>query len=173
MRIRVLFHSVFAAGALAASAARADTALDEARARWSAAALTEYEYGYHKFCECHREAPPETVVTVRAGSVVGVRHRLVGSTNEVPAADRNLEYYWTVEELFDLIASAQSRGVEVRASYDAELGFPRELYIDYDVGFIGDELDLRLTSVTRLGAPVERDGRCKTALNREYLGIDR
>lgn len=153
MRIRVLIHAAAGAAAMAASAASADTALDEARARWRAAALTQYEYGYHKFCECHREAPPETVVTVRDGSVVGVRHRPVGTATEVPAADKNLEYYWTVDGLFDLIASAESRGVEVRASYDAELGFPRELYIDYDAGFIGDELDLRLTGVTRLGAP--------------------
>ena len=61
------------------------------------AALGRYEYGYHKFCECHRESPPETIVTVRDGSVVGVRHRPAGSDAEVPAADKNLEYYWTVE----------------------------------------------------------------------------
>ena len=34
----------------------------------------------------------------------------------------------------------------------ANLGFPREIYIDYDPEFIGDELDLRLTGVTRLDA---------------------
>jgi hypothetical protein len=34
--------------------------------------------------------------------------------------------------------------------YDAELGFPREIYIDYDTNLIGDELDLRMTGVTRL-----------------------
>ena len=149
MRASALFCAAAAVAALASSSARADAALDDARARWRSAALTNYEYGYHKFCECHRESPPETVVTVRDGSVVGVRHRPAGSTTEVPAADR-IEYYWTVEGLFELIASAQSRGVEVRASYDGELGFPREIYIDYDADFIGDELDLRLMSVTRL-----------------------
>ena len=139
--------------ALAAAPAAADAALDGARSRWRAAALPAYEYGYHKFCECHRESPPETVVTVREGTVVGVRHRPAGSTTEVPAADKNFEYYWTVEGLFELIASAQERGVQVRASYDEALGFPREVYIDYDAEFIGDELDVRLTGVTRLGAP--------------------
>ena len=68
----------------------------------------------------------------------------------MPAADKNFEYYWTVDGLFGLIASALERGVQVRAAYDAELGFPREVYIDYDANFIGDELDLRLTGVTRL-----------------------
>jgi hypothetical protein len=138
--------------AFAATSALADAELDAARGRWQSAALSGYEYGYHKYCECHRDAPPETTVTVRDGTVVGVRHRPVGSATEVPAAEKNLEYYWTVDGLFGLIASAQVRGVEVRAAYDAALGFPREVYIDYDADFIGDELDVRLTGVTPLAA---------------------
>jgi hypothetical protein len=135
---------------VAATAAWADAELDGARARWQSAALTGYEYGYHKFCECHRDSPPETVVTVRSGSVTGVRHRPVGSTVEVPAADKNLQYYWTVDGLFQLIASGLERGVQVRAVYDSALGFPREIFIDYDANLIGDELDVRLTGVTPL-----------------------
>jgi hypothetical protein len=151
MRLSTAFRAAVAAIALpAAMPALADAELDGARARWQSAALATYEYGYHKYCECHRESPPETVVTVRGGSVTGVRHRPAGSTTEVRAADKNFEYYWTVDGLFGLIASALERGVQVRAAYDAELGFPREVYIDYDANFIGDELDLRLTGVTRL-----------------------
>ena len=127
-----------------------DAALDDARSRWQAAALAGYEYGYHKYCECHRDSPPETTVTVRDGQVVGVRHRPANTDAVVPAADKNLEYYWTVEGLFGLIASALERGVQVRALYDSERGFPREVFIDYDAEFIGDELDLRLTGVTAL-----------------------
>jgi hypothetical protein len=153
MRSSTTIHVAVAAVALAAAIpALADTELDGARARWQSAALARYEYGYHKYCECHRESPPETVVTVRDGAVAGVRHRPAGSTIEVPAADKNFEYYWTMEGLFGLIASALERGVQVRAAYDAALGYPREIYIDYDADFIGDELDLRLTSVTRLDA---------------------
>ena len=141
-----------ATGTLGATAASADAALDGARARWQSAALASYEYGYHKFCECHRESPPETVVTVQRDTVTGVRHRPAGSTVEVPAADKNFQYYWTVDGLFQLIASALERGVQVRTAYDPELGFPREIYIDYDANLIGDEVDLRLTSVSRLDA---------------------
>src|SRR6187431_261321 len=121
--------------------ALADANLDAARARWKSAAIANYEYGYNKYCDCHRESPPETVVTVRGGTVTSVRHRPVGTTVEVPAADKNLQYYWTVDGLFELVAAAQARGVQVRAAYDAELGFPREIYIDYDAKLIGDELD--------------------------------
>jgi hypothetical protein len=130
--------------------AAADAALEAARAQWRQAGLAAYEYGYHKFCECHPENPPESVVSVRNGAVVGVRHRPVGTTVEVPAEAKNLEFYWTMEGVFDLIASAERRGVTVRVQYDAELGFPRSIYIDYDADFIGDELDLRFTSVTPL-----------------------
>jgi hypothetical protein len=135
---------------MAAAPAVGDAALDDARARWQAAALAGYEYGYHKYCECHRDSPPETIVTVRDDKVVAVRHRPAGSDAVVPAADKNFEYYWTVEGLFGLIASALERGVQVRTQYDAARGFPREVYIDYDADFIGDELDLRLTAVTPL-----------------------
>jgi hypothetical protein len=138
--------------ALAASGASADAQLDDARARWRSAAFSSYEYGYHKYCECHRDSPPETIVTIRDGKVVGVRHRPSGTATEVPAAEKNFDYYWTVDGLFDLIASAQTRGAQVRAQYDAALGFPREIYIDYDAELIGDELDLRLTTASNLAA---------------------
>jgi hypothetical protein len=141
---------VAAIAALGINPALADAELDAAEARWRAAALTSYEYGYHKYCDCHRESPPETTVSVRDGKVTGVRHRPAGTTTDVPAADKNLDYYWTVEGLFQLIGSALERGVSVRASYDAALGFPREIFIDYDANLIGDELDLRLTAVNRL-----------------------
>lgn len=133
---------------LGAAPALGDAALDAALRQWRSAGLASYEYGYHKFCECHRESPPETLVRIAAGKVVDVRHRPAGSQVEVPG--RNFEEYWTVDELFELVRSAEQRGAEVRASYDAALGFPREIYIDYDRDFIGDELDLRLTAVRPL-----------------------
>jgi hypothetical protein len=127
-----------------------DAALVAAKRAWRSAGLASYEYGYRKYCECHPDTPPETVVTVRDGRVVGVRHRPVGYDREVLAEARNLQYYWTVDGLFDLLAGAFQRGANVRVKYDAARGFPTELYIDYDTNAIGDELDLKLTQVTPL-----------------------
>jgi hypothetical protein len=118
--------------------------------RWHAAALSSYEYGYRKYCACHPDSPPETIVTVRDGKVVGVRHRPVGYNREVPAEAKNLQYYWTVDGLFALLDSAFGRHAEVRVQYDSTLGFPKSIYIDYDPEFIGDELDVRLTGITPL-----------------------
>jgi len=139
-----------AAAVVAFAAAGQQRELAAGRSAWRAAALGNYEYGYRKFCECHPDSPPETVVTVRAGKVVGVRHRPVGFANEVQAEQRNLQFYWTVDGLFDLIDAALARGANVRASYDPTRGFPTQVYIDYDANFIGDELDVRLTTVTEL-----------------------
>ncbi len=134
--------------ALAVAAQPSD--LVAARNVWRRAALADYEYGYRKYCACHPDTPPETIVTVRGGTVVGVRHRPVDSTSEVPAKAGSEHYYWTIDELFELIDSAQRRGAAVRASYDAERGFPTEIHIDYDKNAIGDELDVVLTTLSPL-----------------------
>jgi hypothetical protein len=148
-RVSVLHCAAITVIALMASVAIAQPGdLASARNAWRAAALSDYEYGYRKYCECHPDAPPETIVTVRGGNPVAVRHRRADSPTDVPG--RNPEVYWTIDGLFDLIDSAQRRGATVRASYDSRLGFPTEVYIDYDAGFIGDELDVRLTTVAPL-----------------------
>ena len=128
--------------------AQQDPALVAAERAWRAAAPASYEYGYRKYCECHPDTPPETIVTVRDGRVVGVRHRPVGYDREVPAEARNFQYYWTVDGLFELLEAAFARGAQVRATYDPARGFPTEVHIDYDRNAIGDELDIKLTQVT-------------------------
>jgi hypothetical protein len=144
----VLLLATLACAALGAAAQTADFSAH--RDAWRAAKLVDYEYGYRKYCACHPDSPPETIVTVRGGQVVGVRHRPVDSPSEVQAEARNLKYYWTIDELFELIDSAQRRRAQVRASYDALRGFPTEIHIDYDRNAIGDELDVVLTTVTAL-----------------------
>jgi hypothetical protein len=142
--------SFVAAACVALAAAAQPTDLAAARNLWRRAALTDYEYGYRKYCACHPDTPPETIVTVHGGTVVRVRHRPVDSTNEVPAKAGSEHYYWTIDELFDLIASAKARGATVQATYDPARGFPSEIHIDYDKNAIGDELDVVLTTVTPL-----------------------
>lgn len=143
MRITIL-----AIGTLAAAAAFAQPGdLARARARWAAAGIETYEYGYHKFCECHGDTPPETLVTVTAGVVTNVRHKPADSSVEIPAAPRNFVYYWTIDGLFDLAESALGRDAVVRMQFDATLGYPTSVFIDYDANLIGDELDVRITQL--------------------------
>ena len=152
-----LFGCVTAAacGVLLSTPAGAEDAAESAALRehrliWSAVAIDDYEYGYNKYCECHREAPPETLVTVRDGEVVRVRHVHADTETVIEAEQRNFEWYWTVDGLFDLVATALEREVEVRADYDPTLGYPTRVFIDYDPNLIGEELDVRLTRLERL-----------------------
>jgi len=134
---------------LTASAAEPEE-LAKHRSLWQAAGVDAYEYAYNKYCDCHRETPPETFVTVRGGEVVGVRHRPFGFEHYVEAEPRNFEWYWTVDGLFDLVGTALQSDAEVRVDYDPALGHPTRIYVDYDADLIGDELDLRLTRLDRL-----------------------
>jgi hypothetical protein len=136
----------------AAATAERSRDLTMARAKWRSAALSSYEYGYRKFCECHPDTPPETIVTVRGGQVVGVRHRPVDYAQEVLGDPARFKFYWTVDDLFDLVAAGFARGATVRVSYDSKLGFPTAIFVDYDSQFIGDEVDLKLTSVNPIAA---------------------
>lgn len=135
-------------GIVCAALARADdAALDGHLALWKAAAHADYVYAYQKFCECHRESPPLTFVTVMSGRIERVYHLHPDSDREVPARDGSLGLYWTIDELFSLIATAESRGVSYRATYDETLGYPTRIYIDYDPAAVGEEIDIRLTSL--------------------------
>lgn len=140
--------AVVAVSALSAAALAAETDLERlaaARTRWEAAQQGDYLYGYQKYCECQREDPPVTVVTVRNGRIERVYHVHSDSPREVPARADSLDAYWTIDDLFDKIAGAIGTAAEVRVEYDAAAGYPSSLYIDYDAALIGDEVDLRLT----------------------------
>jgi hypothetical protein len=133
-------------GALPGICAAQDAAeLARARDAWQRAGIVSYEYGYNKFCECHGDSPPETLVTVTSGRVTQVRHRRAGFEREVPAAAKNLQFYWTVPELFDLLEAALAREATVRFRFDATLGYPTSVYIDYAANTVGDEVDVRIT----------------------------
>lgn len=134
-------------GLLCLSLAVADESeLERYRTLWSASGLENYVYAYQKYCECHRDEPPQTFVTVRSGTIDRVHHLHANSDREVPAREGSLDLYWTIDDLFSLIAAAEERGVNYRAAYDSMLGHPTLVYIDYDPAALGEEIDIRLTA---------------------------
>jgi hypothetical protein len=147
--VAMLFACALAAVTPSSRAGAAPTdELQASWARWTAAGVASYEYGYNKFCECHRDTPPETVVVVADGAVERVYHLYGGSASEVPARQGSTDLYWTIEDLFRLIEGALERNATVRARYDATLGYPTVVYVDYDANFVGDEIDVRLTRLS-------------------------
>jgi hypothetical protein len=105
--------------------------LDDAQDRWSRRAFTDYTYEARILCYC----PTEIVSRVR----VEVRDDSIASVTDVATDQQVARTFWnawnTVDDLFQRIRQApRSSGVvRVDATYDAGLGFPR------DVDFVPDE----------------------------------
>lgn len=57
--------------------------------------------------------------------------------------------YFTIDEMFDLIADARARGAhEVRVTYDPQLGYPREVFLDMNAGVADDEQHFEISGLT-------------------------
>lgn len=123
-------------------------ALEEGRARWQAAGIDDYEYSYQRVCECHPDIPADTIITVRDGTVVAVRYAREDYVADVELAADRVRWFRTIEDLFELVESAESQDALLRVAYDPRYGFPTAIYVDYLADVVGDELDLRVTRFT-------------------------
>lgn len=121
-----------------------DEALDANRQKWEAANLSSYELRYQKVCECHREMPSDTIVTVDRGEIVGVRFDREDFLDEVPVPPERYEWFRTIDDLFALVAGALEREAVVRVSYEPEFGYPARIYIDYVQDMVGEEVELHV-----------------------------
>ena len=117
--------------------------LEQARQRWQAAGLSDYQMTLRRMCFC--PSPDYTgpfEVTVRDGDVSRVR--LSGARVD---AERGV----SVEALFALIDDAYERGaVEVALSFHPELGYPTSIGIDYDRQMADEEIGYRVSDLARL-----------------------
>jgi len=121
-----------------------DEALDANRQKWEAANVSSYELRYQKVCECHREMPSDTIVTVDRGEIVGVRFDREDFLDEVLVPPERYEWFRTIDDLFALVAGALEREAVVRVSYEPELGYPAQIYIDYVQDMVGEEVELHV-----------------------------
>ena len=121
-----------------------------ARARWRAAAIDDYEYSYQRVCDCHPDQLADTIVTVSDGEIVAVRYARDDYAEDVPVAADRLSWFRTIEDLFTLVESAVANDALVRATFDAERGYPTKVYVDYVQDLVGDEVDLTITAFRRL-----------------------
>ena len=110
----------------------AEAALEAGAAAWGRAGLTAYRYTFGRVCLCPREHLGPFDVAVAGGTVAQVERD--GEPVEPTSQD-----FYTVDELFELIELAIVEGVgSVIVDYDSELGYPREIAIDWDL-MVADE----------------------------------
>ena len=109
--------------------------LDDARARWTRAGISDYNYELTISCFCGETGTFD--VEVRNGAVVSV----------TPSASIGK----TMDELFGVLADAYGRNADVTTvSYDALLGYPTSISIDYIRNVSDDELFYGVDSFERL-----------------------
>lgn len=114
----------------------------EARAKWRAQGLTDYDYTLQVLCFCGDVRPMR--IAVRGGVVASVTP--VGEVVPLPA--QQAQWYPPVEGLFDLVAAAIAQpAASLQAEFDALLGFPRRFDVDYRAEVADDEFTYLASAV--------------------------
>ncbi len=119
-----------------------EEALRNAQIRWNAARVQDYTVVVQHLCFCGYVRPVR--VTVRSGAVVSSVDAQTGEP--VPS-------YATVRDiagLFALIRKAIDDGADrLEVTYDAQLGYPTFINIDYVVNAVDDELQVKTSEFQR------------------------
>ncbi len=117
--------------------------LDANRARWRDQHVDSYTYVLTRICFCADANRPASVV-VRNGQRISVTD--VASGQPVVAGLAPL--YLTVDELFDFIANAIDRkAAKIDVQYDATLGYPTSIAIDYSVNIADEEMSFKTAAL--------------------------
>ena len=111
--------------------------LDAADAKWQAAAPAAYEWVVQRSCFCPDIEPLR--VQVRGGEVTSAV-RLMAATTEVTLASGDYQTWFVVPGLFAVVQKAIDEGADkLTVSYDATLGYPTTVQIDWHANATDDE----------------------------------
>jgi Family of unknown function (DUF6174) len=109
--------------------------LSAARERWADSKPTEYQYEYSRACFC----PTLTNVRVTVRNDVVISARVIGTGEELPLAER--AQIPTIDGLLDIIGAAiDQRAFDLRVQYDARMGYPKSIILDYREMIADDEV---------------------------------
>lgn len=110
--------------------------LEENLRTWRARGISSYTYAYRLNCFCGGPGIRPVEIEVRDGAVAAVRVLETGEPEEF----FDPEAFPTVEDLFQTIREALDRDpFRIRAEYDDLLGYPRDVFIDFEQNVIDEE----------------------------------
>ena len=113
--------------------------------RWENRGVGDYTFVVRRSCFCGGDATRPVRVEVRGGAVVSRTYADTGA----PAPADWFEPFDTVEDLFAVVGEAiEGDAHRVDAVYDAVLGYPVNVAIDYAKNAVDDEGGFTLTSFT-------------------------
>jgi hypothetical protein len=111
--------------------------LEQNQQLWRSHNLQHYRYIFQKRCFC----PPPANLPVQ---IVVEQERIIAVTevrDRQPVANAQAEVYKTVDELFEIIATAQrDRQGELTVKYHPDLGYPTQIDIDRIQAAVDDEV---------------------------------
>ncbi len=107
------------------------------RARWERSGITNYAYEMAWQCFC----PPWFTALVNVVVVQGQVAALELVDSAMGPMIQAQERYVTIDGLFDFLQDALDRDAfQIRAEYGSELGYPREVFVDYSELMVDEEL---------------------------------
>ncbi len=150
MRIHLAFALALAActGGGSGQKSPEEIELEGAQARFHQN-MSQSSYSFHsrRSCECTTEATREMLVTVTNGAIASA----IYVDDETAVSPQILDNVMTIEEAFDEIQNAIDEGVYMlHVEYDATLGYPSSIAIDYSEQIADEELSLIITDVEPL-----------------------
>jgi hypothetical protein len=121
-------------------------ALAAAQARWRAAGVSAYSFQLQHTCFCAPVATNPVIISVQQNNVTSIAY-----VNDGTSADTALfRDYMTVDRLFAFLHRALSQQPDTfRATYDLQLGYPTDVYIDNNFQIADDEFGLRVSVLQR------------------------
>ena len=119
------------------------------RAKWESQGPSTYAFEYQRAsCECTPEMVQRVRITVVNGQVTAVDNVETGAPVTFPT------FQITIDSLFtDLAGALQQKPYRFTATYDALLGYPTTVFVDYDRQTADEEVGF----FTRLVSPLPRD----------------
>jgi uncharacterized protein DUF6174 len=115
---------------------RQEDTLAIAEARWRAAGLMDYRFGFTRSCECLPSATRSVTIAVSGGAFVSATYLDDGT----PADTALFRDELTLDRLFASLHEALARHpATFAAQYEPTLGYPMQVSIDYSLLAADDE----------------------------------
>ena len=140
-RITLLLVSLILAGCSASPSSGSD--VERNLGKWEAQGISDYRFNLNIGCFCPWSDLMPLTIEVRNGEPVSITS---GGEQVTDPFLESFKQYDTMEELFEVILSAQESGAdEIKVEYDPVYGFPASIAIDYIELAMDDEMGLYVT----------------------------
>lgn len=119
--------------------------LQDHHAVWTQKNLANYTYKFNWSCFCPPDYTAPVQILVQAGKITEIADAMTGQ--KLDAA--RFKDYRTIDGLFDFIQDAINRNADsIQATYDATLGYPTSVSIDYIKQAADEEMAFSASGLT-------------------------